>query len=214
VDRRAIRIGACGPMGGGRPGTRSRCPVLWARWSRAWRRRPRGERGRRDPSILSSGVTVVTHARCPPARQDRVGREVRGRAFHRAGLDQLRTDAGESWVEGTGRTEQPRRSFRGVDVEATLGGTLLIISNAAQRGSSAKWGTIYRAPKGNRSFALGERRGGCVRSRERRRGFDTSARRSDRAMDGSCAGFPRSRGVRRSARVTPLERIELRRSNL
>ena len=77
----------------------------------------------------------------------------------------LHTDAGERWVEGTVFEPHSLRlvSVRGVDVEAPLGGTMLIIANDDQPGVIGEVGTILGRHKVNiANFALGRHGGGAV----------------------------------------------------
>src|SRR5207248_3358662 len=75
------------------------------------------------------------------------------------------TDAGERWVEGTVfEPNSPRLvSVRGVDVEAPLGGTMLIIANDDQPGVIGEVGTILGRHHVNiASFALGRSKRGAI----------------------------------------------------
>jgi D-3-phosphoglycerate dehydrogenase len=110
--------------------------------------------------ILSSGVSIV-NARAV-ARQRGIdiveSRSSRSRHFTSLVSIKLRTDAGDRWVEGTVfEPNSPRLvSVRGVDVEAPLGGTMLIISNDDQPGVIGEVGTILGRHNVNiASFALG-----------------------------------------------------------
>src|SRR5262249_44041002 len=77
----------------------------------------------------------------------------------------LHTDGGERWAEGT--VFEPNRprlvSVRGVDVEAPLGGTMLIIANDDQPGVIGDVGTILRRHGVNiANFALGRHAAGAI----------------------------------------------------
>jgi D-3-phosphoglycerate dehydrogenase len=117
--------------------------------------------------ILSSGVSIV-NART--AARDRgidivESRSSRARHFTSLLSIKLHTDAGERWVEGTVFEPQSLRlvSVRGVDVEAPLGGTMLIIANDDQPGVIGEVGTILGRHKVNiANFALGRHGGGAV----------------------------------------------------
>jgi D-3-phosphoglycerate dehydrogenase len=77
----------------------------------------------------------------------------------------LTTDAGDRWVEGTVfEPNSPRLvSVRGVDVEAPLGGTMLIIANDDQPGVIGEVGTILGRHKVNiANFALGRSNSGAI----------------------------------------------------
>ena len=77
----------------------------------------------------------------------------------------LHTSEGERWVEGT--VFEPNRprlvSVRGVDVEAPLGGTMLIIANDDQPGVIGDVGTILGRHGVNiANFALGRGEHGAI----------------------------------------------------
>jgi len=77
----------------------------------------------------------------------------------------LRTDAGDRWVEGTVfEPNSPRLvSVRGVDVEAPLGGTMIIIANTDRPGVIGEVGTILGRHGVNiASFALGRSELGAI----------------------------------------------------
>jgi D-3-phosphoglycerate dehydrogenase len=77
----------------------------------------------------------------------------------------LHTDAGERWVEGTVfEPNSPRLvSVRGVEVEAPLGGTMLIIANDDQPGVIGEVGTILGRHRINiANFALGRGDRGAI----------------------------------------------------
>jgi D-3-phosphoglycerate dehydrogenase len=117
--------------------------------------------------ILSSGVSIV-NARAV-ARQRGIeiveSRSSRSRHFTSLVSIKLRTDAGDRWVEGTVfEPNSPRLvSVRGVDVEAPLGGTMLLISNDDQPGVIGEVGTILGRHNVNiASFALGRGERGAI----------------------------------------------------
>jgi D-3-phosphoglycerate dehydrogenase len=76
----------------------------------------------------------------------------------------LHTDAGETWVEGTVfEPGSPRLTqIDGVDIEAAVEGTLLVIHNEDQPGVIGEVGTILgRHGLNIASFALGRGEGGA-----------------------------------------------------
>ena len=92
-------------------------------------------------------------------------RSTRARHFTSLVSIKLQTDAGERWVEGTVfEPNSPRLvSVRGVDVEAPLGGTMLIIANDDQPGVIGEVGTILGRHRVNiASFALGRSDTGAI----------------------------------------------------
>jgi D-3-phosphoglycerate dehydrogenase len=117
--------------------------------------------------ILSSGVSIVNARAAARARGIDIveSRSSRSRHFTSLLSIKLRTDAGERWVEGT--VFEPNRprlvSVRGVDVEAPLGGTMLIIANHDQPGVIGEVGTILGRHRVNiASFALGRSETGAI----------------------------------------------------
>ena len=117
--------------------------------------------------ILSSGVSIV-NARAA-ARQRGIDivetRSSRPRHFTSLVSIKLQTDAGERWVEGTVfEPNSPRLvSVLGVDVEAPLGGTMLIIANDDQPGVIGEVGTILGRHHVNiANFALGRSDHGAI----------------------------------------------------
>jgi D-3-phosphoglycerate dehydrogenase len=117
--------------------------------------------------ILSSGVSIV-NARAV-ARQRGMdiveSRSSRSRHFTSLVSIKLRTDAGERWVEGTVFAPNSLRlvAVRGVDVEAPLGGTMLIIANDDQPGVIGEVGTILGRHRVNiANFALGRGGDGAI----------------------------------------------------
>ena len=74
-------------------------------------------------------------------------------------------DSGERWVEGTVfEPNSPRLvSVRGIEVEAPLGGTMLIIANDDQPGVIGEVGTILGRHGVNiANFALGRNASGAI----------------------------------------------------
>jgi D-3-phosphoglycerate dehydrogenase len=117
--------------------------------------------------ILSSGVSIVNAREVARERGIEIveSRSSRSRHFTSLVSVKLRTDAGERWVEGT--VFEPNRprlvSVRGVDVEAPLGGTMLIIANDDQPGVIGGVGTILGRHGVNiASFALGRSEQGAI----------------------------------------------------
>ena len=117
--------------------------------------------------ILSSGVSIVNARAAARARGIDIveSRSTRSRHFHSLVSIKLQTDAGERWVEGTVfEPGSPRLvSVRGVDVEAPLGGTMIIIANEDRPGVIGEVGTILGRHGVNiASFALGRNAGGAI----------------------------------------------------
>ena len=117
--------------------------------------------------ILSSGVSIVNARTAARERGIDIveSRSSRSRHFTSLLSIKLHTDAGERWVEGTVfEPNSPRLvSVRGVNVEAPLGGTMLIIANDDQPGVIGEVGTILGRHKVNiANFALGRHGGGAV----------------------------------------------------
>jgi D-3-phosphoglycerate dehydrogenase len=117
--------------------------------------------------ILSDGVSIV-NARA--AAHDRgidivESRSSRARHFTSLLSVKLRTDAGERWVEGTVFGQDGLRlvSVRGIDVDAPLGGTMLVIRNDDQPGVIGEVGTILGRHRVNiANFALGRGEEGAI----------------------------------------------------
>ena len=117
--------------------------------------------------ILSSGVSIVNARAAARARGIDIveSRSSRSRHFTSLLSIKLRTDAGERWVEGTVfEPNSPRLvSVRGVEVEAPLGGTMLIIANDDQPGVIGEVGTILGRHRVNiANFALGRSDTGAI----------------------------------------------------
>jgi D-3-phosphoglycerate dehydrogenase / 2-oxoglutarate reductase len=117
--------------------------------------------------ILSSGVSIVNARAVARERGVEIveSRSSRSRHFTSLVSVKLQTDAGDRWVEGTVfEPNSPRLvSVRGVEVEAPLGGTMLIIVNQDQPGVIGEVGTILGRHGVNiASFALGRGEGGAI----------------------------------------------------
>ena len=117
--------------------------------------------------ILSSGVSIVNaRAAAAPAASTSSNRAARARGISPvSSRSSCTTDAGERWVEGTVfEPNSPRLvSVRGVDVEAPLGGTMVIIANDDQPGVIGEVGTILGRHRVNiANFALGRGDGGAI----------------------------------------------------
>lgn len=118
--------------------------------------------------ILSSGDVTIVNARS--AARDRgidivESRSARARHFTSLVSLKLQTSAGERWVEGTVfQPNSPRLvSVQGVEVEAPLVGTMLMISNDDQPGVIGEVGTILGRHGVNiASFALGRGESGAI----------------------------------------------------
>jgi D-3-phosphoglycerate dehydrogenase / 2-oxoglutarate reductase len=117
--------------------------------------------------ILSSGVSIVNARAVARERGIDIveSRSSRARHFTTLVSVKLQTDSGERWIEGTVFEPNTLRlvSVRGVDVDAPLGGTMLIIANDDQPGVIGEVGTILGRHGVNiANFALGRREGGAV----------------------------------------------------
>ncbi|HMD37603.1 MAG TPA: phosphoglycerate dehydrogenase [Vicinamibacterales bacterium] len=117
--------------------------------------------------ILSSGVSIVNARSAARERGIDIIESRSSRARHFTSLlsIKLHTDAGERWVEGTVFEPASLRlvSIRGVDVEAPVGGTMLIVANDDQPGVIGEVGTILGRHRINiASFALGRGTEGAV----------------------------------------------------
>jgi len=117
--------------------------------------------------ILSSGVSMVNARAVARARGIEIveSRSSRSRHFRSLVSIKLSTDSGERWVEGTVfEPNSPRLvSVRGIEVEAPLGGTMLIIANDDQPGVIGEVGTILGRHRVNiANFALGRNASGAV----------------------------------------------------
>jgi D-3-phosphoglycerate dehydrogenase len=110
--------------------------------------------------ILSSGVSIVNARAAARERGIEIVETRSSRARHFTGLVsiKLHTEQGERWVEGTvfGPSSLRLVSVHGVNVEAPLGGTMLIIENDDQPGVIGEVGTILGRHDVNiANFALG-----------------------------------------------------------
>jgi D-3-phosphoglycerate dehydrogenase len=117
--------------------------------------------------ILSSGVSIVNARAAARARGIDIveSRSTRSRHFTSLVSIKLQTDADERWVEGTVfEPNSPRLvSVCGVEVEAPLGGTMLLINNDDQPGVIGEVGTILGRHKVNiANFALGRGNTGAI----------------------------------------------------
>ncbi|OFV93687.1 MAG: phosphoglycerate dehydrogenase [Acidobacteria bacterium RIFCSPLOWO2_12_FULL_65_11] len=117
--------------------------------------------------ILSSGVSIVNARAVARARGIDIAetRSSRGRHFTSLLSVKVHTDGGERWVEGTVFAPNSLRlvSVRGVEVEAPLGGTLLIVANDDQPGVIGEVGTILGRHRINiANFALGRGADGAI----------------------------------------------------
>jgi D-3-phosphoglycerate dehydrogenase len=118
--------------------------------------------------ILSGGVSIVNARAAARERNIEIieSRSARPRHFTSLVSLKLHTSDGERWAEGTVfAPNNPRLvSVKGVNVEAPLSGTLLIICNDDQPGVIGEVGTILGKQKVNiASFALGRNdSGGAV----------------------------------------------------
>lgn len=117
--------------------------------------------------ILSTGISIVNARSAARERNIDIieSRSTRARHFTSLVSVKLATDAGERWVEGTVFEPGSLRlvSVQGVEVEAPLGGTMLIVSNDDQPGVIGEVGTILGRHGVNiANFALGRRDKGAV----------------------------------------------------
>jgi D-3-phosphoglycerate dehydrogenase len=117
-------------------------------------------------SILSEAVTPVNAQAVAAARGIEIteSQSSRSRTFASLISVQLETSAGERWVEGTVVRGEPRLVLlNGVDVEAPLAGTMLLMMNNDQPGVIGAVGTILgRRGINIASFALGRTTGGTA----------------------------------------------------
>ena len=117
--------------------------------------------------ILSGGVSIVNArsvARAARHRHRRVAQRAAA-ALHQPRVAQAPPSDGERWAEGTVfEPNSPRLvSVRGVDVEAPLAGTMLIIANDDQPGVIGEVGTILGRHGVNiANFALGRNDTGAI----------------------------------------------------
>jgi D-3-phosphoglycerate dehydrogenase len=117
--------------------------------------------------ILSGGVSIVNARAAALARGIDIveSRSSRSRHFTSLVSIKLTTDAGDRWVEGTVFEPNSLRlvSVKGVDVEAPLGGSMVIIANEDQPGVIGEVGTILGRHGVNiANFALGRGDAGAI----------------------------------------------------
>lgn len=117
--------------------------------------------------ILSGGVSIVNARAVARERGIEIieSRSTRARHFTSLVSIKLQTSDGERWAEGTVfEPNSPRLvSVRGVNVEAPLAGTMLIICNDDQPGVIGHVGTILGSHGVNiANFALGRNQRGAV----------------------------------------------------
>jgi len=117
--------------------------------------------------ILSGGVSIVNARSAARERGIDIIESLSSRFRHFTSLlsIKLHTDAGERWVEGTVFEPDSLRlvSMRGINVEAPLGGTMLIIANDDQPGVIGEVGTILGRHGVNiANFALGRGDAGAI----------------------------------------------------
>jgi D-3-phosphoglycerate dehydrogenase len=117
--------------------------------------------------ILSGGVSIVNARAAARERGIEIieSRSTRPRHFTSLVSVKVHTSEGERWAEGTVfEPNSPRLvSVRGINVEAPLAGTMLIISNDDQPGVIGEVGTILGRHKVNiANFALGRNETGAV----------------------------------------------------
>jgi D-3-phosphoglycerate dehydrogenase len=117
--------------------------------------------------ILSGGVSIVNARTAARERGIDIVESLSTRSRHFTSLVSLKlhTSDGERWAEGTVfEPKSPRLvSVRGVEVEAPLGGTLLIICNDDQPGVIGEVGTLLGRQGVNiANFALGRNETGAV----------------------------------------------------
>jgi D-3-phosphoglycerate dehydrogenase len=117
--------------------------------------------------ILSGGVSIVNARAAARERGIEIieSRSTRSRHFTSLVSVKLHTSDGERWAEGTVfEPNSPRLvSVRGIDVEAPLAGTMLIICNDDQPGVIGEVGTILGRHGVNiANFALGRNETGAI----------------------------------------------------
>src|SRR5262245_12136154 len=117
--------------------------------------------------ILSGGVSIVNARAAARSRGIDIVESRSSRTRHFTSLLSIKlvTDEGERWVEGTVFEPDSLRlvSVRGINVEAPLGGTLLVIANDDQPGVIGEVGTILGRHGVNiANFALGRGDGGAI----------------------------------------------------
>jgi D-3-phosphoglycerate dehydrogenase len=117
--------------------------------------------------ILSGAVTVINARAVAAQRGIEIieSRSSRPRDFANLLSVKLHTSEGEHWVEGTVFEPSSARltSVDGVEIEAPLEGTLILVKNEDQPGVIGEVGTILGRFRVNiASFALGRAEGGAV----------------------------------------------------
>ena len=118
--------------------------------------------------ILSSGVSIVNARAAARARGIDIIETRSSRARHFTSLVSIKLHidgGGERWIEGTVFEPDSLRlvSVLGINVEAPLGGTMLIIANQDQPGVIGEVGTILGRHKVNiANFALGRGADGAI----------------------------------------------------
>jgi D-3-phosphoglycerate dehydrogenase / 2-oxoglutarate reductase len=117
--------------------------------------------------ILSGGVSIVNARSAARDRGIEIieSRSSRSRHFRSLLSIKLHTDTGDRWVEGTVFEPDSLRlvSMRGINVEAPLAGTLLIIGNDDEPGVIGEVGTILGRHGVNiANFALGRGDRGAI----------------------------------------------------
>jgi len=117
--------------------------------------------------ILSGGVSIVNASAAARQRGIEIveSRSSRPRHFTSLLSVKLQTSAGERWVEGTVFEPATARlvSVRGVDVDAPLGGTMIVLANDDRPGVIGDVGSILGHRAVNiANFALGRSTGGAI----------------------------------------------------
>jgi D-3-phosphoglycerate dehydrogenase len=117
--------------------------------------------------LLSSAVTIVNARDIAAERGIEIveSHSTRARNFANIVSVKVHTNAGERWLEGTVfEPDRPRLTFLdGVEVEASLQGTLLVLRNADRPGVIGQVGSILGRHSVNiASFALGRDEAGAV----------------------------------------------------
>ena len=117
--------------------------------------------------LLSSAVTIVNARDVASERGIEIveSHSTRARNFANIVSVKIHTNTGERWLEGTVfEPDRPRLTFLdGVDIEAALEGTLLVLRNADKPGVIGQVGSILGKHAVNiASFALGRDKTGAV----------------------------------------------------
>jgi len=124
-------------------------------------------KGMLKPMLSSPAVTIVNARDIAAERGIEIveSHSTRARNFANIVSVKIHTSAGERWLEGTVfEPDRPRLTFLdGVDIEATLEGTLLVLRNADTPGVIGQVGSILGKHSVNiASFALGRDEAGAV----------------------------------------------------